>query len=152
MTHVRISNMTKTFAILALVGASVLASAASAQNADPTPMAKVMQRTAFPEMTTGEAVFKGICQGCHMADAKGAVGAGAYPALASNDRLGTAAYPLMVVIGGQKAMPSFGGILNDQQISDVVGYIRTNFGNKYKEKVVPKDVADMRASVHPKDD
>ncbi len=156
MTHAPLSNlaskMTKTFAILALFGACAVAPAALAQNADPTPMAAVVQRTAFPEMTTGEAVYKGICQGCHMADAKGAVGAGAYPALASNDRLGTAAYPLMVVIGGQKAMPSFGGILNDQQISDVVSYVRTNFGNRYRDKVVPKDVADMRATVHPKDD
>ncbi|OJU11997.1 MAG: hypothetical protein BGN86_13705 [Caulobacterales bacterium 68-7] len=139
-------------ATLTLLGLTT-AGAATAQESDPLRKAAApVQRTAFPEMVTGEAVYKGICQGCHMADAKGAQGAGAYPALASNDRLGTAAYPLMIVIGGQKAMPSFGGILNDQQIADVVGYVRSHYGNAYKDKVTPADVADMRKSIQPKDD
>lgn len=145
--------MNKVLATLTILGLAA-ASAASAQESDPLRKAASapVQRTAFPDMTTGEAVYKGICQGCHMPDAKGAQGAGAYPALAGNDRLGTAAYPLMVVVGGQKAMPSFGGILNDQQISDVVGYIRTHYGNAYREKVTPSDVTEIRKSVQPKDD
>ena len=35
----------------------------------------------------GEAIYKGICQDCHMPDARGAVGAGMYPALAGNPKL-----------------------------------------------------------------
>ena len=55
----------------------------------------------------GEAIYKGVCAGCHMPDAKGAVGAGMYPALAKNENLETAAYPVGIVLKGQKAMPSF---------------------------------------------
>src|SRR6187399_2263518 len=45
-------------------------------------------------MQGGEAVYRGVCQGCHMADAKGASGAGSYPALAGNSRLASAGYVL----------------------------------------------------------
>jgi cytochrome c553 len=92
----------------------------------------------------GEAIYKGVCAGCHMPDAKGAVGAGAYPALAKNENLETAAYPVGIVLKGQKAMPFFALQLNDQQIADVVNYVRTHFGNKYKDKVKPEDVKALR--------
>src|ERR1700742_1839179 len=88
----------------------------------------------------GQAIFTNVCQGCHMPQAQGAVGAGMYPALAKNDKLETAGYPVAVVTHGQKAMPAFGPLLSDQQIADVVNYVRTNFGNKYKDKVTPADV------------
>ncbi|HXS07333.1 MAG TPA: cytochrome c [Rhizomicrobium sp.] len=92
----------------------------------------------------GKAIFTGVCQGCHMPDAKGAVGAGMYPALASDKKLEVAGYPLSVVTHGQKAMPPFGDMLNDRQIADVVNYVRTSFGNKYKDKVKPEDVKAQR--------
>ena len=88
----------------------------------------------------GEAIFKGVCQGCHMPDAKGVVGAGAYPALAHNSKLETAGYAIAVVVNGQKAMPALGSMMTDQQIADVINYIRSNFNNSYKDKVVPADV------------
>ena len=78
-----------------------------------------------------------------MPDAKGAVGAGAYPALAGNPRLGSAAYPAMVIVRGQKAMPSFGG-LSDAQVADVVNYIRSNFGNHFDDKITPETVKALR--------
>ena len=93
---------------------------------------------------TGEDIYKGICQGCHMPDAKGAVGAGAYPALAKDENLETAGYPVSVVLKGQKAMPFFAMQLNDQQIADVVHYVRSHFGNKYRDKVKPEDVKALR--------
>ena len=37
----------------------------------------------------GKAIYSHVCQGCHMVDAKGAVGAGRYPALARNAKLET---------------------------------------------------------------
>ena len=92
----------------------------------------------------GEAIFKGVCQGCHMPDAKGAVGAGMYPALAKNPKLEVSGYPLSVIVNGQKAMPSFGGMLSDQQVADVTNYIRTHFGNTYKDKVALADVKAVR--------
>jgi mono/diheme cytochrome c family protein len=92
----------------------------------------------------GEAIFKNVCQGCHMPQAQGAVGAGMYPALAKNPKLEVAGYPVSVVVNGQKAMPAFGGMFSDQQVADVVNYVRTHFGNSYKDKVTPADVKSAR--------
>ena len=93
---------------------------------------------------SGEAVFKNICQGCHMPDAQGAVGAGRYPALANNPKLVEPGYPVMMVMNGNKAMPSFGGDLDDTQIANVVNYVRTHFGNHYTDAVTPQFVASAR--------
>jgi len=106
--------------------------------------AGAMNRNAPYNFQGGEAVFKNICQGCHMANAEGAVGAGMYPALAKNAKLEVAGYPVAVIVHGQKAMPPFGGLLSDQQIADVVNYVRTHFGNSYKDKVTPADVKAQR--------
>jgi mono/diheme cytochrome c family protein len=92
----------------------------------------------------GEALYKGICQGCHMPNAQGGVGAGMYPALAKNPKLEVAGYPISVVVNGQKAMPAFGPMLSDQQIADVINYVRTHFGNNYKDGVKPADVKAAR--------
>jgi len=89
---------------------------------------------------TGEELFSNICQGCHMPDAKGAVGAGAYPALASNPRLAAAIYPITVVLHGQRAMPPFGESLSDEQIASVLNYVRTHFGNRYRDLITPTAV------------
>jgi mono/diheme cytochrome c family protein len=92
----------------------------------------------------GEAIYKGICQACHMPDARGAVGAGMYPALEKNSKLEAAGYPISVIIHGQKAMPPFGAVFDDKQIADVVNYIRTHFGNDYKDTATPEDVKSAR--------
>ena len=93
---------------------------------------------------TGEEIYKGICQGCHMPDAKGAQGAGMYPALAGNKKLAAKAYPGLVIVRGQKAMPSFDGLLNDTQIANVVNYIRSNFGNSYPDTITADEVKALR--------
>ena len=97
----------------------------------------------FPQQT-GEDIFKGICQGCHMPDAKGAVGAGRYPALAGDTNLAAAGYPVGIVLHGQKAMPWFGDYLSDEQVANVVNYVRTHFGNNYADKVSAADVKKLR--------
>jgi mono/diheme cytochrome c family protein len=93
--------------------------------------------------SSGKETYEHICQGCHMPDAKGAVGAGAYPALAGNKKLIAAAYPALVIIKGQKAMPSF-GMLSDVQIADVVNYVRSNFGNQFPGAITPEQVKALR--------
>ena len=95
-------------------------------------------------MQGGEAVYRGVCQGCHMADAKGASGAGLYPALAGNARLASAGYVLTMVMNGHKGMPPFRGHFTNQQLSDVVNYVRSHFGNQYKDQVKPADVQSLR--------
>jgi mono/diheme cytochrome c family protein len=93
----------------------------------------------------GEALYKGICQDCHMPDGRGGVGAGQYPALAKDPKLAEPGYPISVVTHGLKSMPAFGGTFSDQQIADVVNYIRNgHFGNSYKDKIKPEDVRNAR--------
>ena len=92
----------------------------------------------------GEALYKAICQGCHMPDARGAKGAGAYPALASDPALSARAYPIFMVVSGRKAMPAFGNNLSDQQIADVVNYVRSHFGNQYTDPVTASEVQASR--------
>ena len=53
----------------------------------------LVQPEMFPEQG-GEAIYKGVCQACHMPDAKGGVGAGMYPALAGDPKLAIAGYPI----------------------------------------------------------
>ena len=90
----------------------------------------------------GESLFNNVCQACHM---PGAVGApGAYPALAKDAKLAVAGYPISIVVNGSKAMPSFARMLSDQQIADAINYVRTHFGNDYKDKIAPADVKAVR--------
>ena len=95
----------------------------------------------------GENLYRAICQGCHMPDARGARGAAQYPALAANPRLAAAAYPAAMVLGGRRAMPPFGNSLSDEQIADVVNYVRSHFGNGYPDRLAPEDVARLRAAL-----
>ena len=70
------------------------------------------------KVTSGEQIYKSVCQGCHMPDGKGAAGAGRYPSLANNGNLEYPEYAIFVITYGQKAMPAMGDILTDQQIAD----------------------------------
>jgi mono/diheme cytochrome c family protein len=92
----------------------------------------------------GAAVFAHICAACHMPDGGGATGAARYPALKSNSKLSVAAYPVFMVVNGRGAMPSFARTLTDEQIAGVVNYVRTHFGNAYKDAVAPADVRAVR--------
>lgn len=92
----------------------------------------------------GATLYKTSCQACHMANGEGASGAGAYPALAKNQKLRTARYPTFVVTNGQKGMPPFGPMMDDEQVAAVVNYIRTNLGNDYKDVVSAADVKAIR--------
>ena len=81
-----------------------------------------------------------------MAKGEGAKGAGFYPALASNPKLAAAAYPASVVMNGLHGMPSFASKLSDDQIADVVNYVRSNFGNQYPDKLSATDVKAFRVT------
>jgi mono/diheme cytochrome c family protein len=93
--------------------------------------------------TSGKDIYEHVCQGCHMPDAKGAIGAGAYPALAGNPRLETGLYPVMIILRGLKSMPSFPE-LDDEQIAAVANYIRTNYGNNFSDPVTVEQVKALR--------
>jgi mono/diheme cytochrome c family protein len=141
MTPIQERAMKSAAAVL-LILAAALAGASPALADNAASLAPPV--SAYPDLATGEAVYKGVCQGCHMSDAKGAAGAGVYPALADSQRLKVKAYPLLVVTRGQKAMPEFGSSFTDAQIAGVVNYIRTNFGNAYRDAAAVDEVAKMR--------
>jgi mono/diheme cytochrome c family protein len=79
-----------------------------------------------------------------MADGRGAAGAGTYPSLAGNKNLETSGYPVTVVVNGQRGMPAFGAMMSDEQVAAVVNYLRTHFGNDYKDAVTTQDVKSVR--------
>jgi mono/diheme cytochrome c family protein len=92
----------------------------------------------------GEALYAGICAACHQPDAKGAVGAAAYPALAANKNLASAGYMAAVLIDGLRGMPPVGRMMSDAQVADVINYVRSHFGNGYDDAVSPVDVRAAR--------
>jgi mono/diheme cytochrome c family protein len=125
----------------ALVAAIVAASTAMADEPGPGG-------SRVPVPVTGEQVYRGICQSCHMADAKGATGAATIPALAGNPALAAPEYPITMIATGRGAMPSFTDTLSPAQIAAVVTYIRTHFGNHYAKPVSAEDVKKVIDAAH----
>lgn len=93
---------------------------------------------------SGEELYTHVCAACHMGNGQGAVGAGHYPALANNENLLSAGYPIYIVLKGQKGMPPFGAMMSDDQVAAVVNYVRSHFGNDYQDAATPQDVKDSR--------
>jgi len=129
-------------AVSAAVGAPALADDAPAKNAG------MSHGWEFSEQG-GANLYSHVCAACHQPDAKGAVGAGAYPPLADDKNLGSAAFVLDVVLGGLKGMPPVGSMMSDAQVADVVTYVRTHFGNAYPGAVSAADVAAARRRAGP---
>ena len=92
----------------------------------------------------GATLYRAVCQGCHMADAKGATGAGSYPALAADAKLASANYTALTVLKGRHAMPAFGFLMDDAQIAEVVNYVRTHFDNRYDGALTAEDIKKLR--------
>ncbi|ALL14415.1 c-type cytochrome [Caulobacter henricii] len=131
--------MTVRLSPVILAGLLAVATPALAQTPAGGDTGGGVVRVAKP--VTGQQVYEAVCQACHMADAKGGVGAGTIPALAANPRLAGAAYPISAVVLGKGGMPSLAGPLDDDQIAQVVTYIRTSFGNSYAKPVTASEVA-----------
>jgi mono/diheme cytochrome c family protein len=136
LTHVLIAGG------LALIGA--LAASAGAQSTASPVGADADSANTDLSGPTGEELYMRVCAACHMPDAKGAKGAGFYPALASNPRLRSGGYPAYVVVKGMNGMPPLGEEMTDEQVADVVNYVRTHFGNDYQDAVLPADVSALR--------
>lgn len=103
----------------------------------------VSQGSMFTE-ESGADLYHNICQACHMDEGQGAEAAGSYPALAGNEALASQLYPAMVVVNGLNNMPPLGAMLSDEQVAEVVNYIRTSFGNDYDDPISAEDVVEIR--------
>ena len=122
----------------ATLGTALLLAAAPAFSDEPGPGG-----TKTPKPVTGEQVYRAICQACHMANGEGGSGAATIPALANNPKLEDAAYPINLVAHGRGAMPWLNDTLDTKQITAVVGYVRTHFGNSYTAPVSEAMVAKL---------
>ena len=148
----------RTTTIVVIAAAALLAGVAVAQQQQPGAQKPVGDPGRGDEpgagsarsapLRTGEEVYRGVCQACHMADAGGGQGAGAIPALAHNPRLASAAYPIVLIAKGRGAMPWFNDTLSPQQVAEVVTYIRTHFGNDYRGTVTPDEVTRIGGPFH----
>ncbi len=103
------------------------------------------------DTTDGRQIYEHICRGCHMQDAAGAAGAGHYPALAKNPALASRQYMALTILMGRRNMPAFGArhaigfggpaaVLSETQIAAVINYVRSHFGNHYKDQITAAEV------------
>jgi mono/diheme cytochrome c family protein len=104
----------------------------------------------------GKAVYGRICASCHLGTGKGVPGNN-IPALAGSAlATGDASIPIRIVLHGLRGpierngvqingqMASWKDQLSDQEIADVLTYVRSAFGNS-ASAVTPDEVADIRA-------
>jgi mono/diheme cytochrome c family protein len=133
------------FAGLLLLTSAVLIEAPALANT-----AGILNATPFTT-TSGQEIYEHVCQGCHMPDARGAVGAGHYPALAKDPTLASRQFMALTILMGRRNMPAFsakhaigfGGppaVLSDVQIAAVINYVRSHFGNHYKDEITAAEV------------
>jgi mono/diheme cytochrome c family protein len=109
--------------------------------------------------TDGRQIYERICQGCHMADGKGAVGAGRFPALSKDLALSSRQYMALTILAGRRNMPAFGekhaigfegppASLSDAQIAAVINYVRTHFDNHYTDRITAAEVTALDQNLH----
>ena len=145
--------MTKTFrrqtgAALALI--LTMAFGTPLRAAESSADAFAMSRGRTFDEQSGEALFAHVCAACHQADARGATGAGAYPALAANANVASKDYVLEFLLEGRGAMPPIGRMMSDAQIAEVINYVRSHFGNAFTDPISTPEVAAARAAAEPK--
>jgi mono/diheme cytochrome c family protein len=97
----------------------------------------------------GAELFGSVCAACHQPDAKGAIGAAAYPPLARDRKLVSADFMLSVLFSGLRGMPPLGRMMSDEQVADVVNYVRTHFGNSYVGAVSASQASAARRTTTP---
>lgn len=131
----------------AFVAAAAISPFALAGNA-PAPGAPMSSGWRFDEQG-GADLFANVCAACHQRDAEGAVGAAAYPPLVGDKRLASADFALAVIFKGLRGMPPLGGMMSDEQVADVVNYVRTHFANSYGGPVSPEQAAAARRAAAP---
>ena len=105
----------------------------------------------------GEEIYMTRCLSCHMANGEGVPGV--FPPLTGSEYVtGDKGQVIRMILNGLTGeitvkdvtysgmMPPWGGFLDDQQIADVLTYVRSSFGNE-AEGVSAEEVAAVRAKV-----
>ena len=95
---------------------------------------------------TPQSLFNDNCSACHQTTGKGVKGA--FPALAGDPFVQGDATPVIAtVLSGRAGMPSFKDDLTDADLSAILTYVRSSWGNKGKP-VSPADVATIRTKLN----
>lgn len=110
----------------------------------------------------GQEIYMTRCLSCHMSNGEGVQGV--FPPLANSEHVnGDKGVLVRMILHGLRGeivvndvtyngmMPPWGGFLNDQQVADVITYIRSNFGND-ADAVTAEEVAIIRAAVGERND
>lgn len=95
----------------------------------------------------GKSIYESQCQSCHMAQGEGLEGV--FPPLANSNQLGDKNRLIKVVLQGVSGSIKVKGVeyngemtgfsLNDQQVADVLNFIRNNWGNR-EDPIRPTDI------------
>lgn len=103
----------------------------------------------------GKAIYNRICAACHLGSGKGVPGANIPPLAGSAFAQGDPSVPIRIVLHGFRGpiervgahingqMAPWKDQLSDQEIADVLTYVRSSFGNK-ASAVTPDEVAAVR--------
>ena len=97
--------------------------------------------------TAGEGQYAGSCAGCHQARGTGLAGV-AKPLVGSQWVLGPAARLIRIVLHGKEGemlMPPLGGALTNEQMANVLTYVRRSWGNA-AAPISPTDVSEIRGA------
>ena len=131
----------RVFALLLVLLASSIASAGDREGPTVGALGAV----------SGEQVYRQVCQGCHMPDGRGAIGGASYPSFERAPAVASSRYMAVTILGGRRNMPAFSRArapqaffpptwLTDAEIASVINYIRTHFGNDYRNPITAAEV------------
>jgi mono/diheme cytochrome c family protein len=96
---------------------------------------------------SGERQYAGTCAGCHQARGTGLAGV-AKPLVGSPWALGRPEQLIRIVLHGKEGemlMPPLGGALTNEQIANVLTYVRRSWGNA-AAPITPAEVAEVRGA------
>jgi mono/diheme cytochrome c family protein len=107
-------------------------------------------------MVAGKAIYADRCSACHVSSGEGAAHLAMAPLVNGNDP----ASLIRVVLSGSRAgatdaaptapaMPAFGWNLSDDNVANVLTYVRNSWGNA-ATAVSASDVKDLREQLQPK--
>jgi cytochrome c6 len=107
-------------------------------------MMGIVAAQAGAQAPDGKALFAKNCAACHQATGAGIPGA--FPALKANKFVqGDANEVISTVLKGRAGMPTFAAALDDDQLSLVLSYVRSSWGNK-GAAVAAADVTAVRSA------
>ena len=130
--------------------------ATAAAEAAPEATAAIEEAPEAEAVRTGEEVYAQVCQSCHMANGAGLTKV--YPPLAGSDwPMMEASIPIRIVLHGlmgeievngekyNNVMAPWGAVLGDQEVANVLNYVRSSWGNTGADEITVEQVAEVRS-------